>query len=294
MRVLVTGATGQLGSEVATEFRRSGHEVIAPGRSELDLSLPSHVATTAMQWQADWVINCAAYTQVDKAESESESQQAFIVNRDSPEQLAQAVANYGGRMLQVSTDFIFDGMQRQPYQETDQTNPLGVYGRSKLEGELAVRRVLPEAVVLRTAWVYGVRGHNFVKTMLRLAMAGKPLRVVDDQVGTPTWTTDIAAAIVALVAREAAGTFNYTNAGQTSWHGFASAILEEGARAGFAVKTAAVSPIPTTDYPTPATRPAYSVLNTEKIRPLLSGSIPDWRDSLKKMLEELYRCADCL
>ena len=292
MRVLVTGATGQLGSEVATEFRRSGHEVIAPGRSELDLSLPSHVATTAMQLQADWVINCAAYTQVDKAESES--QQAFIVNRDSPEQLAQAVANYGGRMLQVSTDFIFDGTQRQPYLETDQTNPLGVYGRSKLEGELAVRRVLPEAVVLRTAWVYGVRGHNFVKTMLRLAMAGKPLRVVDDQVGTPTWTTDIAAAIVALVAREAAGTFNYTNAGQTSWHGFASAILEEGARAGFAVKTAAVSPIPTTDYPTPATRPAYSVLNTEKIRPLLSRSIPDWRDSLKKMLEELYRCADCL
>jgi dTDP-4-dehydrorhamnose reductase len=292
MRVLVTGATGQLGSVVATEFRRSGHEVIAPGRRELDLLLPSHVATTAMQLQADWVINCAAYTQVDKAESESE--QAFIVNRDSPEQLAQAVANYGGRMLQVSTDFIFDGTQRQPYQETDQTNPLGVYGRSKLEGELAVRRVLPEAVVLRTAWVYGVRGHNFVKTMLRLAMAGKPLRVVDDQVGTPTWTTDIAAAIVALVAREAAGTFHYTNAGQTSWHGFASAILEEGARAGFAVKTAAVSPIPTTDYPTPATRPAYSVLNTEKIRPLLSGSIPDWRDSLKKMLQELYTCADCL
>jgi dTDP-4-dehydrorhamnose reductase len=292
MRVLVTGATGQLGSEVAEAFRHSGHDVIAPGRSELDLSLPSQVATTAMQLQADWVINCAAYTQVDKAESESEL--AFIVNRDSPEQLAQAVANYGGRMLQVSTDFIFDGTQRQPYLETDQPNPLGVYGRSKLEGELTVRRVLPEAVVLRTAWVYGVRGHNFVKTMLRLAMAGKPLRVVDDQLGTPTWTTDIAAAIVALVAREAAGTFNYTNAGQISWHGFASAILEEGARAGFAVKTAAVSPIPTTDYPTPATRPGYSVLNTEKIRPLLSGPIPDWRDSLKKMLQELYTCADCL
>jgi dTDP-4-dehydrorhamnose reductase len=292
MRVLVTGATGQLGSEVAEAFRHSGHDVIAPGRSELDLSLPSQVATTAMQLQADWVINCAAYTQVDKAESESEL--AFIVNRDSPEQLAQAVANYGGRMLQVSTDFIFDGTQRQPYLETDQPNPLGVYGRSKLEGELTVRRVLPEAVVLRTAWVYGVRGHNFVKTMLRLAMAGKPLRVVDDQLGTPTWTTDIAAAIVAMVAREAAGTFNYTNAGQISWHGFASAILEEGARAGFAVKTAAVSPIPTTDYPTPATRPGYSVLNTEKIRPLLSGPIPDWRDSLKKMLQELYTCADCL
>jgi dTDP-4-dehydrorhamnose reductase len=292
MRVLVTGATGQLGSEVAGQFRRSGHEVISPARNELDLSHPEQAAATARNLQTDWVINCAAYTQVDKAESEA--QQALVINRDSPEQLAQAVADYGGYMLQVSTDFIFDGVQHRPYLETDTPNPLGVYGRSKLEGEQAVRRVLPEAVVLRTAWVYGVRGHNFVKTMLRMAMAGKPLRVVSDQVGSPTWTTDIAATIAALVAREATGTFNFTNAGETSWHGFASAILDEGAKAGFDIKTEKVVPIPTTDYPTPATRPAYSVLDTEKIRPLLPGPIPDWRDSLKKMLQELYTCTDCL
>jgi len=133
-----------------------------------------------------------------------------------------------------------------------------------------------------------------VKTMLRLAMAGKPLRVVSDQVGTPTWTTDIAATIVALVAREAAGTYNFTNAGETSWHGFASAILEESAHIGFDISTETVVPIPTADYPTPATRPAHSVLDTEKIRPLLPGPIPDWRDSLKKMLQELHACADCL
>jgi dTDP-4-dehydrorhamnose reductase len=292
MRVLVTGATGQLGSEVANGFRHSGHEVIAPARQELDLSYPEQLAATVRTLQADWVINCAAYTQVDKAESDV--QRAFIVNRDSPEQLARAVADYGGRMLQVSTDFIFDGAQRRPYSETDPPNPLGVYGRSKLEGEQVVQRVLPDAVVLRTAWVYGVRGHNFVKTMLRIAAAGKPLRVVSDQVGTPTWTTDIAATIAALVAREAGGTFNFTSAGETSWHGFASAILDEGAKAGFDIKTETVVPIPTSDYPTPATRPAYSVLNTEKIRPLLPGPIPGWRDSLKKMLQELYTCADCL
>ena len=291
MRVLVTGATGQLGSEVANGFRHSGHEVIAPARQEMDFSSPERLAATARTLQADWVINCAAYTQVDKAESDA--QQAFIVNRDSPEQLARAVADYGGRMLQVSTDFIFDGAQRRPYTETDKPNPLGVYGRSKLEGEQAVQRVLPDAVVLRTAWVYGVHGHNFVKTMLRIATAGKPLRVVSDQMGTPTWTTDIAATIAALVAREASGTFNFTSAGETSWHGFASAILDEGAKAGFDIKTETVDPIPTSDYPTPATRPAYSVLNTEKIRPLLPGPIPDWRDSLKKMLQELYTCADC-
>ena len=292
MRVLVTGATGQLGSEVANGFRHSGYEVVAPARQELDFSYPEQLAATARTLQADWVINCAAYTQVDKAESDV--QQAFIVNRDSPEQLARAVADYGGRMLQVSTDFIFDGAQRRPYLETDPPNPLGVYGRSKLEGEQAVQRVLPDAVVLRTAWVYGVHGHNFVKTMLRIATAGKPLRVVSDQVGTPTWTTDIAATIAALVAREASGTFNFTSAGETSWHGFASAILDEGAKAGFDINTETVVPIPTSDYPTPATRPVYSVLNTEKIRPLLPGPIPDWRDSLKKMLQELYSCADCL
>lgn len=292
MRVLVTGATGQLGFEVAGGFRQSGHEVIAPARQELDFSYPVQLAATARTLQADWVINCAAYTQVDKAESDAEL--AFIVNRDSPEQLARAVADYGGRMLQVSTDFIFDGAQHRPYSETDRPNPLGVYGRSKLEGEQAVQRALPDAMVLRTAWVYGVHGHNFVKTMLRLAMAGKPLRVVSDQVGTPTWTTDIAATIVALVAREAAGTYNFTNAGETSWHGFASAILEESAHIGFDISTETVVPIPTADYPTPATRPAYSVLDTEKIRPLLPGPIPDWRDSLKKMLQELHACADCL
>ena len=292
MRILVTGTAGQLGSEVADLFSGAGHDVFAPSITELDFLKPGQAANRVDELRPDWVINCAAYTQVDVAETETA--ESFCINREAPERLAQTVAGYGGRLLQVSTDFIFDGAQDWPYVETDQPNPLGVYGRSKLEGEQAVLQALPEAIVLRTAWVYGVRGHNFVKTMLRLALAGKPLRVVDDQIGTPTWARDTASAIAALVAADARGTFHYTNAGETSWHGFACAILDEAAAAGFKVKTEVVTPIPTSAYPTPAIRPVYSVLGTEKIRLLLAGPIPGWRASLKNMLQELYRCADCL
>ena len=292
MKILVTGVTGQLGSEVAVTFRQLGHEVIAADRHSLDFLQPAGAASLVRAQRPDWIINCAAYTQVDKAESEPA--QAFTVNRDTPAQLAQAVAEYQGRMLQLSTDFVFDGAQRRPYLEDDATHPLGVYGRSKREGEQAVQRMLPEAVIMRTAWVYGAHGHNFVKTMLRLAAAGKPLRVVSDQTGAPTWTTDIVAAIVALVDRQAAGVFHFTAAGETSWHGFASAILEEAADIGFPIKTGSVAPITTAEYPLPATRPAYSVLDTKKISALLPFTIPAWRDSLKNMLQELSTCADCL
>jgi len=291
MKILVTGVTGQLGGEVAIEFKRLGHEVIATDRQTLDFMQPAQAAVLVRSQQPDWVITCAAYTQVDKAESEPGV--AFTVNRDTPEQLAQAVAEYGGRLLQVSTDFVFDGRQTRPYVEDDAPNPLGVYGRSKLEGEQAVLAALPAATLLRTAWVYGAHGHNFVKTMLRLAGEGKPLRVVSDQIGSPTWTADIVTVITSLVDRQAAGVFHFTAAGETSWHGFASAILAEASRIGFDINTDSVEPIPTTDYPTPATRPAYSVLNTDKIKPWLSAPVPEWRDSLKNMLQELYTCADC-
>ena len=178
MKILVTGVTGQLGSEVATAFKRLGHEVIATDRQTLDFMQPAQATVLIRSQQPDWVINCAAYTQVDKAESEPEA--AFTVNRDTPGLLAQAVADYGGQLLQVSTDFVFDGRQTRPYIEDDAPNPLGVYGCSKLEGEQAVLAALPTATLLRTAWVYGVHGHNFVKTMLRRAGEGKPLRVVSD------------------------------------------------------------------------------------------------------------------
>jgi dTDP-4-dehydrorhamnose reductase len=291
MRILVTGATGQVGSEVLGAFSHSSHELIAPVRRELDFLSPEEVAGQVRRLQADWVINCAAYTQVDRAESEVE--QAFVVNRDSAAALAAAVADYGGRLLHVSTDFVFDGQQSRPYREADAANPLSVYGRSKWEGEQAVRTALPEAAILRTAWVYGVHGRNFVKTILRVAREGKPLRVVDDQFGSPTWARDIAGAINTLVRNQARGTYHYTNAGCTSWHGFATAILAGAAAAGFTLGTTTVEAIPTSGYPTPARRPAYSVLDTGKIQSLLTAPIPHWRDSLNRMLKELRTCADC-
>jgi dTDP-4-dehydrorhamnose reductase len=291
MKLLVTGVTGQLGGDLVATLKGQGHEVIAADRERMNFLQPQQAATVVRTEQPDWFINCAAYTQVDKAESEPEA--AFTINRDAPAQLARAVADYGGRFLQVSTDFVFDGSQTRPYVEAAEPNPLGVYGRSKLEGERVVREALPEAVILRTAWVYGVNGHNFVKTMLRLAGEGKPLRVVCDQIGTPTWTRDIVMAITALMEQQAEGIFHFTAAGETSWHGFANAIFEEASAVGIPLKTMQADPIPTSEYPTAATRPAYSVLNTDKIRGLLPMPIPDWRDSLRKMLQEYATCADC-
>jgi dTDP-4-dehydrorhamnose reductase len=291
MRILVTGSTGQLGFEVLREFSRSGHELIAPARKELDFMNPGRVAERVRHIEADWVINCAAYTQVDRAESEQE--QAFIINRDGPARIAAAVAGYGGRLLHVSTDFVFDGRQSRPYREEDEARPLGVYGRSKWEGEQAVRATLPEAIILRTAWVYGVHGHNFVRSILRIAREGKPMKVVNDQLGSPTWARDIAGAISTLVQNRARGSYHYTDAGSTSWHGFAAAIIAGAIEAGFMLKTTIVEAIPTSGYPTPARRPAYSVLDTRKFQSLLTAPIPHWRDSLDRMLKELHACADC-
>jgi dTDP-4-dehydrorhamnose reductase len=291
VKFLVTGALGQLGSEVVRCFRGLGHTVVAPGKRELNLLRPDQIRQAVTDARPDWVINCAAYTQVDKAESDAAT--AFRINRDGAEYLAQAVSRSGGRMLHVSTDYVFDGQQDWPYRETDVTKPKSVYGRSKLAGEQAVLAALPAAIVLRTAWVYGVRGRNFVKTMLRLAATGQELRVVDDQKGTPTAAADIAQAIAGLTNCDTRGVFHFTAAGETTWYGFAVAILDEARRIGFRIRTQSVVPISTAEYPVAADRPAYSVLDTAKIQPCLDRPVPAWRDSLRIMLGELYTCADC-
>ena len=252
MKILVTGAAGQLGRETELALEAEGEEVIAIDRDELDLSRPEQVKDFVVAQEADWVIHCAAYTAVDKAEEDQDN--AFAVNRDSARAIAEGVKASGGRLLHVSTDFIFGGDQSTPYREDDPVNPLGIYGLSKWEGEVAVREVIPDATILRTAWVYGMYGNNFVKTMLRLASERENLRIVDDQIGSPSNTQDIYRAIRSLIDKGAMGTFHFTNEGVTSWYDFAWQIINEGAAMGFPVKTETILPIPSKDFPTPAKR----------------------------------------
>ena len=285
MTILVTGSNGQLGRETILALQADGESCIGVGRDELDFSMPGVIAEAIADYAADWVINCAAYTGVDKAEEECEL--AFTVNRDAARAVAEGVKLSDSRLVHISTDFIFGGEKSEPYSESDVANPLGVYGQSKLEGESAVREVLPEAVILRTAWVYGSHGHNFVKTILRLAAERQELRVVDDQIGSPSYTGDIVNAIAALMTSGASGTWNFTNEGVASWYDFACEIVEIGEQCGLPVVTERVQPIPTEDFPLPATRPANSVLSKKKIRGLLNYPIPHWKASLRTMVQQL-------
>lgn len=292
MKILVTGADGQLGTDLCRMLAAHTHEVIAPGLDELDFLRPDTITGQVHRHQPDWVINCAAYTQVDLAEQESGP--AFAINRDAPATLARATRAAGSRLLHISTDYIFSGEQTAPYRESAAGKPLGVYGQSKWEGECAVREIDPDVLLLRTAWVYGAHGANFVKTVLRLASERRELKIVADQTGSPSWTQDIARALLTLLHRDARGIYHYTNAGETTWYEFACAIVDTARAAGYELMVEQILPISTSEYPTAAARPAYSVLDTSKIQPLLDRPIPGWRDSLRAMLKELYACPDCL
>ena len=272
MRILVTGSGGQLGKDAVPAFAALGHEVIG-----ID------VAGAIAAYEADWIINCAAYTRVDRAEEEAET--AFAVNRDAARAVALGAKQGRSRLLHVSTDFIFGGRRSTPYREQDTGDALGVYGQSKWEGEQAVMAVLPQALIVRTAWVYGVHGNNFVKTMLRLFGEKPEVEVVDDQIGTPTWTVDIARAMQALMERDATGIYHFTNEGVASWYDLACEILSAAPASGYPVRTERVCPIPASRWHSAARRPAYSVLSKEKIRGVLAYDIPHWRDSLRSMLK---------
>lgn len=287
-QILLIGKDGQLGQELQPFLAPLG-EVKSVGRDSLDLANPEAIAKIVADHQPDLIINAAAYTAVDKAESEREL--AIAINGTAPGILAKEAQQIGATLIHVSTDYVFDGTQSHPYLETDQTQPLGAYGQSKLAGEQAILKTEANAAIIRTAWVYGVGGKgNFVKTMLRLGAEREELRVVCDQVGSPTWTGDLAVAIVQLsdkIHSETAGIYHYTNSGVTSWYDFAVAIFEEAKHLGFPLKIQRVVPISTAEYPTPARRPAYSVLNTQKISAILGTYPPHWRQSLRKMLSEL-------
>ncbi len=287
-KVLLIGAKGQVGQELQVTLPYLG-EVISIGREELDLNNSEKIGQLIREIHPDYLVNAAAYTAVDKAETEPDL--AYSINSIAPKIMAESAEKIKAKFLHISTDYVFDGRKNTPYLETDLTNPLGVYGQSKLRGEEEIKTVNSQAIILRTAWVYGSYGKsNFVKTMLRLGKEREELKVVVDQVGSPTWAKDIATAITHLLINvdNPPGIYNFTNSGVASWFDLTKAIFEEAKISGIPLKIQRVIPITTAEYPTPAVRPAYSVLSGQKISQQLGYIPPYWRDSLKAMLNQLF------
>lgn len=291
MKTLLIGARGQLGRDLEPLLAAAG-EVVAVGRAELDLTRPQAIRDLIADVRPEAIANAAAYTAVDKAESEPELARA--VNAEAPVAIAECAQKLAIPLLHVSTDYVFDGSSGRPYCEDDPTAPLGVYGQSKQAGEAGALAVADKCAVVRTAWVYGARATtgNFVKTMLRVGKDREELRVVCDQIGSPTWTYDLARAIATLLPHlqdpSYAGIYHCTNSGVASWYDFAVAIFEEAKPLGFPLAVQQVRAIATHEYPTPARRPASSVLDGQKLAGVLGERLPHWRASLRRMLSE-YR-----
>ncbi|MGH8224720.1 MAG: dTDP-4-dehydrorhamnose reductase [Gammaproteobacteria bacterium] len=281
MKVLIAGAAGQLARSLV-ECVPEAVELAVPDEAEFDLMAPEKMREVWARLQPDCVINAAAYTAVDLAESEPEA--AFAINAEGAARLAELCAANNARLLHVSTDYVFDGNASRPWKPDDEPRPLGVYGKSKLEGEFRIRERLPEATILRTAWLYSRHGGNFVKTMLDLLAARDEVAVVSDQVGAPTWAGNLARILWAFVARPTAGIFHYTDAGVASWYDFATAIAEEGGTVGLLKEPARVVPTDTASFPRPVPRPAWSVLDCRSTHTHTGIAPEHWRVALRRML----------
>jgi dTDP-4-dehydrorhamnose reductase len=284
MRVLILGGAGQLGQALA-RTAPSRYEAIVKTRSQLDIADASAVSAAA-ELKADWIVNAAAYTAVDLAEEQPA--QATAVNDTAVGLVAQAAARGGGRLLHVSTDFVFDGAANRAYLPGDAPRPLSVYGASKLAGELKAMRGGCAAIVLRSSWVYAATGRNFVLTMLKLMREREQVRVVGDQIGSPTWAMGLAHAVWGLIDGQApAGIYHWSDLGVASWYDFAVAIRDEALERGLLERAASIVPIATAQYPTRARRPAFSVLDTSATRALAATRALHWRHALRMMLDEL-------
>lgn len=300
MKILLLGANGQVGHESRRSLVQLGDVVCTTrsGRLEdggvcelADFDAPDSLPALVERVAPDAVVNAAAYTAVDKAETERDA--AFRANTEAPAKIAQACAQLGIPLLHFSTDYVFDGSGTRPYRPDDATAPLGAYGESKLAGEEAIRASGAQHLIFRTAWVYAGHGKNFLRTMLRLAGERDELRVVADQVGTPTPAALIADVIAQVVGQKPArsGIWHLTAAGETSWHGFASALVEGAARRGLIARVPLVTAIGTADFPTPARRPAYSRLDTTTLQRDFGVELPDWHDGLARVLDEIAATA---
>lgn len=289
MRVLVTGAKGQVGSELIQQGGELGLQMLAAGHDELDITRQNRVNSFVQAHRPDIVINAAAYTAVDQAESEPGL--AYAINRDGAAYLAQACAENNIPLLHISTDYIFDGLKEGAYSETDSPNPKGIYGKSKLEGDRAIESIMRQHLILRVSWVFGANGNNFVKTMMRLGNEQDVLRVVVDQHGGPTWAGAIASTLLNLVNRWGGGeailwgTYHYSGQPTTTWQAFAEAIFEQAEKLGMIDRRPRVESITTAEYPTPAQRPLNSVFDCKKIALELGISQPDWRIGLNIVLK---------
>jgi dTDP-4-dehydrorhamnose reductase len=299
--ILLIGKNGQIGFELAKILPRLG-KLIALGREDLDLSNPGETRRVVEQLRPRLIVNAAAYTAVDQAETDQHAARAL--NAEAPAVLAEAAKGIGATLVHFSTDYVFDGLKNSPYVEDDPTNPLSVYGRTKLAGELAIRQIGIPHLILRTAWVYGTRGRNFLLTILRLASQREELRIVADQTGAPTWSRGIAQATLSILQnlldappraaslRDLSGTYHVTAAEATTWFDFARAILDQASRTSpdvpwFAAATSGrplsverIVSITTAEYPTPARRPVYSVLSNERLFRAFHLRLPDWRTQL--------------
>ena len=298
IRVLVTGAGGQVGTEVARELEGRA-KVIALDRGKLDLELKDEIAAHVRDARPDVIVNCAAFTAVDRAESEPHTARA--VNAIAPGILGEEAKRAGALLVHFSTDYVFDGMKRAPYIEDDPTHPLGVYGRTKLEGERAIELSGCSHVILRTSWVYGPHGANFMLTMLRLGATREELRIVADQRGAPTSSRELARLVHRLLGHgadglaragvdevaERSGIYHATAGGETTWFGFAGAIFEEARRRRPAMRVPRLVAITTAEYPTAARRPANSVLSCARLNAVFGLAIPDWRVGLEEAVSAL-------
>lgn len=281
MKILLIGKNGQVGWELQRTLATLG-DVVAIDRQGMDLANPDSIRSAIRIIRPDLIANAAAYTAVDKAEGDEAAAQRL--NADAVAHLAAAARQCGALLAHISTDFVFDGAQGTPYAPGAAPNPLSAYGRTKLAGERAAGA---DALILRTAWVYSVDGGNFVKTMLRLMAEREELRVVADQIGTPTLATGIATTLWALAGQRRTGMFHHTDSGAASWYDFAVAIHEEALAIGLLPRAVRIVPIATEDYPTPARRPAYSVLDKRATIAAIGAPAPHWRDHLRIMLKEL-------
>ena len=282
MRILVTGSNGQLGSEmVALQTQETPHQWFNLDINELDITDKNAVEQFVVNNKIDGIINCAAYTNVDKAEEDVAL--CYKVNRDAPQYLAQAIEKVGGFIIHISTDYVFDGTNNIPYTEQDKPNPVTIYGKSKIEGEQYVCESCKQHIIIRTAWVYSSYGKNFVKTMIKLGEEKPSLGVIFDQIGSPTYARDLAKTIITIVNQGIIpGIYNFSNEGVISWYDFTKHIHQLAN-----ITSCKVAPIHTADYPTLAQRPHFSVLDKTKIKNTYNIEIPYWRDSLEECIQLL-------